>query len=186
MPKPLIYLDMDGVCTDFVSAALRLHGVEPEAFLARWPEGQFDMATVMGISQNAFWKPIGKAGHEFWTGLEAYPWFIELFGVCNQIADVAFLTSPSLDPFAASGKVAWLQERFGTGFRAYNITNQKWRCARPNAILIDDHPDHCTEFREHGGQAVLFPAIWNKRRPKGSFPLALVISEIRAAVRKVS
>ncbi len=33
--------------------------------------------------------------------------------------------------------------------------------ANPRSILIDDYELNVTEFRRHGGQAVLFPQIWN-------------------------
>ena len=150
---------MDGVLVDFVSAALRLH--DRIEVLDEWPEGQWDMPEAMGISSREFWRPINEAGAGFWASLEPFPWCDELLELVEATGRWCILTSPSGDPFSAAGKISWLQNRFGRGFRDFLIGPPKWICARPDQLLIDDNDGNVESFRERGGQAILFPQPWN-------------------------
>ena len=155
-----LLVDMDGVLVDFVTAALRLH--DRLEVLQDWPAGEWDMSEVMGISGPEFWGPIAEAGADFWATLEPYPWCDDLFELVESTGPWCILTSPSGDPFCAAGKIAWLQRRFGRGFRRFLIGPPKWVCARPDQLLIDDNDTNVDRFRERGGRAILFPQPWNR------------------------
>ena len=88
-----IFLDLDGVLADFVTAAAHLHG-RPD-ILSAWPLGTWDMHTALGMSSGAFWGAIDKAGCDFWAGLEPFPWTFELFDRLRNIAPVTIASSPS-------------------------------------------------------------------------------------------
>lgn len=156
-----IFLDLDGVLADWASAAIRLHGRDPEHVLASWPPGVCELADVLSVSGNTMWKPINAAGAEFWANLEPLPWMHELFEACASMAPTTILTSPSKHPSAPTGKTAWLQRHFGSDFRAYLIGPDKAACARRGAVLIDDRDDGCRGFEAAGGHAVVFPQPWN-------------------------
>lgn len=154
-----IFVDMDGVLADFVKAALALH--DRSEALETWPLGEFNMAKVLGISTRQFWDKIDSAGTGYWSDLERYSWCEELVSNVVEHAPMAILSSPSLSPDCAAGKLEWLQNFFGRGFRDFLIGPQKHLCARPDAVLIDDSDRNVDRFREHGGHAVLFPQPWN-------------------------
>lgn len=166
---------MDGVLTDFVSAALDIHGAPHH--LQQWPAGVFDMAQVLGISSSRFWAGIDRAGEEFWTGLEEYGWSADLLELVESYGEWSILSSPSMNPDSISGKLHWLQARFGKSFRRFLIGPCKHLCAGPDAVLIDDHDGNVDRFIEHGGQAILFPQPWNRNHAI-SDPVAFVHEQL--------
>jgi hypothetical protein len=156
-----IFLDLDGVLADWATAAIRLHDRDPETVLGAWPPGVYELATVLGISGNALWRPIDAAGAAFWAELEPLPWMLELFEACQRLAPTTILTAPSKHPSTPGGKTAWLQRHFGSSFRGYLIGPDKAACARRGAVLIDDRDEGCKAFEAAGGHAVVFPQPWN-------------------------
>ncbi len=154
-----VFLDMDGVLTDFVGAMLRLLGRE-EA-LQSWPPGVWDMPQALRMEPAELWGRIAREGERFWAELEAYPWVDELLGLVAQFAPFTILSSPSSQPESLSGKLRWLQKRFGPAFRDYLIGPPKHLCARPDVVLIDDSDENVSRFRLNGGHAILFPQPWN-------------------------
>ena len=159
-----IFLDLDGVLADWLSPAVRAHGRDPDEVLAAWPASTYDLAKVLGVSTNALWKPIHAQGAAFWEQLEPYPWVHDMVRGCQEFAPTTILTSPSLDPMAAAGKVAWMQRVLGRDFRDFLIGPDKPSCARPGAVLIDDRDSGCEDFIAAGGNAVVFPQPWNSLR----------------------
>ena len=79
--EPIIYLDLDGVCTNLIGAAIELHGENPREILNKWEEefpGEFNAYKVMGMEKDEFWEIIHDNGVGFWARLDEYPWFKEL------------------------------------------------------------------------------------------------------------
>lgn len=167
-----IFLDLDGVLADWATPAIRACGGDPATVFSSWPVGTYDLAEALGISTSAMWRAVDMQGAKMWATLEPYPWCGDLFGICEDLAPTTILTSPSTDPSAASGKTRWLQSVFGTGFRRYLIGPDKAACARPGAILIDDSDANCEKFRASGGDAIVFPQIWNTAHTNRAMPLA--------------
>ena len=162
--EPTIYLDMDGVCTDFASAGIRANRRDPTQVLATWDQsfrGEFLPYKVMALDRDAYWEAIARQGESFWINLQEYEWYPKLVCSLLEIADVVFLTSGTYAPGSLSGRLIWLQHRFGNDFQGYVFTAKKYLLANPWSILIDDYELNVTEFRQHGGKAVLFPQIWN-------------------------
>ncbi|MDB4614339.1 hypothetical protein OAH18_01485 [bacterium] len=154
-----ILLDMDGVIADFVTAALRLHG-GAEA-LANWPPGEWDMAKVLGLGTSAFWQPIDKMGADFWADLKPYAWTPQLISLIEEFAPYTILSSPGLGEEAPTGKIRWLREHVKSDFASYLFGHQKWLCAKPGQVLIDDRDKNVDLFIAAGGNAILFPQVWN-------------------------
>lgn len=164
-----VFLDLDGVCVDFISGALRSTDQDVTATFERWPLGEYDVAKVIKTTDEKMWKKIegddvAKA-YEFWSGLEEYEWFRTLHDTAREVAqDVFFLTAPSKSPGCCAGKARWLKERFGHQFDGFILTCHKELLARPDALLVDDNVKHVEEFRKAGGQSLLFPQPWNGAR----------------------
>jgi 5'(3')-deoxyribonucleotidase len=183
-PTTHIFLDMDGVLTDFVSACLTLHG-QPQA-LETWPAGNRDIPQVVGISKSDFWRLIDDQGAEFWAGLKPFPWCDDLVALVREFAPLTILTAPSLSPACLDGKVRWLYEHFpkvrGKRFTDFLIGNQKHLLAQAGRVLIDDTESHVDAFRAAGGEAILFPQPWNANHAITD-RLAYVRSQLSTIVR---
>ena len=134
----------------------------------------------MGVSASDFWGPINDAGADFWANLELYPWFDELMLLVRANCDNYTLsTSPSLCPGSYAGKRRWISKHFGEGFTGCMLGSRKWLMAGPGRILIDDNDTNCEKFRQHGGQAILFPAIWNSHHHLVGERMEYVEDELR-------
>lgn len=184
-PAPHIFLDMDGVLTDFVTATLTLHG-QPHA-LQTWPTGQRDIPQVLGVSKSEFWRRVDEQGADFWAGLAPFPWCDELVALVREFGPLTVLTSPSQSPACLDGKVRWLYEHFpkvgGKRFTDFLIGNQKHLLAQPGRVLIDDTPSHVDAFRAAAGEAILFPQPWNANHAVVD-RLAYVRSELSRMIRR--
>ncbi len=163
--EPVIYLDMDGVCVDFVSAGLRANCFDPGDIFMKWQQehlGDYHVHQVLGIPAHAYWNAISALGAAFWSNLAEYPWFWELYNTLAKIAPVIFLSSGTREPATLTGKLQWLQDRFGATYRHYIFTPQKQQLASGNALLIDDYDRNIDDFTAAGGQAICFPQLWNR------------------------
>lgn len=155
-----ILLDLDGVLVDFFTPALELFG--KGHLIDSWTPGEYRLHPSLGITEAEFWRAIDAEGIGWWEDLPPYPWCHELYDFCKGKAkNVYIATSPSRYFASAAGKVRWLQEQFGAGFRDYMIGPHKHLMAKPGVLLIDDSDANIDLFSEHGGPAILFPRPWN-------------------------
>jgi len=154
-------LDMDGVCCDWLTPALKIIGRE-DLIGDNWVPGVTTIEDATGTPKPELWTEIEGQGSKWWRDLEEYPWFQDLYDTLTEYGDVVFCTSPNLDPSSLKGKVAWIQDRFGKFFRDYIITNRKHYAASHNTVLVDDNDKQCQKFKEHGGHVILFPQLWNE------------------------
>lgn len=173
-----ILLDLDGVLCDFVLPAVRLFTDSPQEICANWTPGNYAMGKALGVTENKFWKTVDKAGRFFWANLPPYPWMTELFELCQSTAPTIICTSPSLHCGSVTGKMMFIQQHFGYTFRDYMIGPRKHFGARPGSVLIDDSDINCALFRQHGGQAILFPQIWNELHAQANDPMKVVREEL--------
>lgn len=157
-----LYIDLDGVLCNFVKGCFDLF--EEEFIPERWPDGEWEIGKVLGISKNHFWRIIDGGGHDFWANLEPLPWFDELVQLSNSIdPNFHLLTSPSRNPNCSKGKMIWIQKHFGWDFRRFILASAKSKhhCSGPNRILIDDKPSNIEDWIAAGGTGILFPTVWN-------------------------
>ncbi len=174
-----ILLDMDGVIADFMGAILELHGQRELA--DKWPDGEADYAGVLGMTKDEFWKPVDGLGGRFWAGFPPYPWLNELLALLRETAPFTISTSPSRSAACASAKVEWLREHFQEPlYMDFMIGTQKYLLAKPDVVLIDDQHKNIDKFREHGGQAILFPQPWNS-----NFAITDRIGYVRSELEKL-
>jgi 5'(3')-deoxyribonucleotidase len=163
--EPEIYLDMDGVCVDFLGAAMAAQGYDPVVYLSRWHEehpGSLFPEPLMEKTAFEFFTHENLNTSEFWAGLVPYPWFEHLFSELGRLGHVVFLTAPTGAPGCVSGKHAWLIDQFGRDFHDFIFTRHKDRLAHANAYLVDDMPFNITPFEQRGGNGILFPQTWNE------------------------
>lgn len=180
-----IYLDMDGVCVDFMAAAIQANGFDPDTTLARWLDehpGELFPEPLLGKSAMEFFTHEHLHTEQFWRELTPYPWFDRLMEELNRLGHVVFLTAPTNAPGCVAGKHHWLKARFGETFADFIFTRHKDRLAHPNACLVDDMSHNIDPFNRRNGHGVLFPQTWNNfARQDGSHlddPVTHVVESI--------
>ena len=156
----ILLLDLDGVSVDFVTEACRIHGRDYDE--GHWPAGEYDIAKVLSIDDDEFWEVIHNQGVDFWRRLKPYSWFPALHNALCSLGKVYFVTAPTHSPHSAAGKMLWLKDRFGDGFKDFIITRQKHLLANIGCVLVDDCDHNIEAFERHGqGKGILFPQRWN-------------------------
>jgi 5'(3')-deoxyribonucleotidase len=184
MPDKEIYLDMDGVCVDFMSAVLRTHGMDPEGVMADWAtrhRGEVFPQPLIGMEPQTFFTNEAMADAAFWSSLVPYAWFDVLFEEMSKIGHVIFLTAPTGAPGCVAGKHIWLKDKFGNDFQDFIFTRHKERLAHGSAFLVDDLAHNTQRFMERDGHGVLFPQIWNRNADIGD-KVNYVIEYLRTGV----
>lgn len=167
----IVYLDMDGVLVDFVGGALKLFN-KPKSILK---PAEYHLEKLFGITTDEFWERIDAEGESFWTNLEVYPHTSKLISMVEEYADEWHIcTAPAFHPNSFSGKVKTLHKLFGRKFRNFVITPHKQLLANNKSVLIDDSDHKCKKFIAAGGDAILFPQMWNKAYFKRDTPLSSV------------
>jgi 5'(3')-deoxyribonucleotidase len=162
--KTKLFLDMDGVLSDFVNPTLRrLGSSKTEADITHW-----DMPHVLGISAQEFWAA-QNADERFWLDLPVYEGALEFYHTLTTMADVHICTSPSLHPNCASHKLQWLEVHLGLAARKSAIVgSDKHLLSCMGRILIDDTEKKIAEWEREGGWTFLFPRPWNVKRNRCS------------------
>lgn len=154
----MIFLDMDGVLCDFVSAAYAAHGrvFDPDAH----PRGVWHLEKVLDCTTKQFWQKIDFAGESFWENLEPYPWCHRLVKELQHFGDLVIATSPANHPGSYSGKRRWLQ-KMGLANIPSMFGSKKYLMAQEGRILVDDSNDNCARWDAAGGTSILVPQPWN-------------------------
>lgn len=158
-----VFVDMDEVLTDFVGAALEVHGWTREAYNRKVQKTSSPVATTLGLTRAMFWEPIAQRGVQFWRDLRPTPWFSDIMAFLQGLPCPWFVvSSPSNQVWAYTGKIMWLHDHIGPDFDRFVSTSHKYLLAHPGCILIDDSEENCRYFGSYGGDAILFPAVHNR------------------------
>ncbi len=176
----VILLDLDGVVTNFIRSAARVHGYDEKKLIDSWPRGTWDIERVIGVSLKDFLTPIEALKESFWEDMEVYDYADELFKVCQGYAHTFICTAQTGDPYSASGKVKFLKRWRGPKFSDFILTMHKELLARPDHLLIDDKDANITAFRGRHGKAILFPQIFNSMHAFSDKPMEYVRGNLAA------
>lgn len=160
--KPIVYIDLDGVLSDFVTGIHKAMGVEYD--IHNWPyPREWDFFSHAPFS---FAQANAKCTSKFWAEL---PWMEDgpdILGVIQRYAlptDCAILTRPMDHLGSYTGKARWVNKHVPDfSKRLIPTWIDKHELAHPKAVLIDDRPESIAEFREAGGHGILVPRPWNE------------------------
>lgn len=145
-----IFLDMDGVLTDFVKSALARTGLMAVPYKDTQSYNWYNQY----MSSNAFWGQL--EGADFWAELEPLPWALPLIDAVERYdPEYMICTSCSLDPACPSGKMLWLRDHLGLSPKRTVMLNNKSLLAAPDRVLIDDTPIKVSNWVKAGGRATL-------------------------------
>lgn len=137
-----IFVDMDGVLTDFKGAAAK---IRPD-LLEEHPRN--------------YWPIIKRLGPAFWAEMDWMPDGQELWAYIRSVSVPWILTAKPRGQAGASsvvGKRMWVRKHLGAAFTSRTIVcfrrEKKLWAGRQN-ILIDDKAVTIQDWREVGGLAV--------------------------------
>lgn len=154
-----IFLDLDGVLTDFYEASRKLIGNPPAL-----EEHQWNFWLDWDIPSKQFWHEVEEAGEDFWANLKPYPWAADLIALISCFSGHTLATAPKLYPECYSGKFKWIRQFFGPSYSGLMIGEEKHLLQKKNSVLIDDGEENVERFEDGGGHAILFPQPWNSNR----------------------
>lgn len=158
----IAFIDLDGVVADFVGAVMIANGIDPDGF--EWPSehlGNWNLHEVLGISKSKMWLEAHR--HEWWDNLTPYPGAVDFVTrLQEEMEQVYFLSSPSLDHHSFSGKAAFVGRHFpNVSSRNLILTPHKHLLAGVDRILIDDSDAQISSFWDASGNTILIPRPWN-------------------------
>jgi len=147
-----IYLDMDGVITDFIGATCKQFNIP-------YPPKIYDYFEDIRSQVNDF------CNMEFWANLEWMPDGHDIMRLLTKVfksEQIYLLTTPMPNPESYTGKVLWVQSHLPEFSRRLIVTSApKSLFARPDALLIDDKTENVDDFIEANGYGLLVPRPWN-------------------------
>lgn len=135
-----VYVDMDGVLTDFDKAVRAIGG----------ERGLPDDASKEDTDQ--MFKRIDEAGPEFWSGMDWMPGAKKLWEKIRLFNPV-LLSSPGDLRYAKRGKQDWVNKNI-PGVTLY-LDKDKYQWAERDAVLIDDSAKNIGAWRQAGGIGIL-------------------------------
>lgn len=174
-----VFLDLDGVVADFVSAVLDLHSLTPEEVLPNM-KGSYSIDKILNVSPTRFWKIIEEAPY-FWEALEKTEEADQIFALLLkkfEPSQIYFLSAPSLSSDSHWGKAEWVRKHYPEYLNRLILTGHKHLLASRDAVLIDDSDKKVEAFRKAGGKAILFPRPWNSYYEFANLPLSLFSKEV--------
>jgi len=132
--SPTLFIDMDGVLTDFRKAFLSKTGKHIE-------------------SVNDFWNYL-KDDEDFWANMEWLPEGKRMWDSVKHLSPT-ILSSPIKDPSCIRGKNKWIDKHLGKNIPRI-FESKKWKYSGPNKILIDDMDKNISPWVTHGGIGIIF------------------------------
>jgi hypothetical protein len=180
----VVFLDLDGIITDWYTPAAKLCGVDlnNKEVRSKLRKGECDLSDF--ISDETVWKNIDAEGPKFWLNLKLFPWAMDLYNALKKTGHhIAFLSSPGKNnPIPCTPKHEYLIKHFGEDVDivlAYN----KWHCAGPNKILIDDSKKKRDAFLKNGGQVFAWP---NQFQLEDDGNVNKVIEQVLVAIKDLA
>lgn len=135
-----VYVDMDGVLTDFAKSLCKLLDIP------------LDRNFTFKNNDTKVWKKIDDAGEEFWADMDWMPKSKEFWDSLSTHNPI-ILSAPSNHKSSIYGKKTWINKNLGSV--PFILDDEKEKYASPNSILIDDREKNITKWIKEGGIGIL-------------------------------
>lgn len=138
-----IYLDMDGVLTDFMKQLETYTGIK---------DGR-EFEKKRGTK--AFWDEIDKGGIKYWSEM---PWMSDGKKTWSYLKgkNVKILSAPAKTiPESSRGKHIWVNKNLGNVELILRAADKKQEFAKKDTILIDDMKENIDQWKAKGGIGIL-------------------------------
>jgi len=179
--RPLIFVDMDEVLSNFIGALCELRGVDE----SKLESGIYDLPRLFGTT---FAEIDGQLrnNYEFWLTIKPFAWAKPMMQFLDGIGDTFIISAPwKNSPSCHMAKLDWCQNVLGIPGDRIFLNQNKHLIARHGRILIDDRVDNCVLWATAGGAAIPFPALHNKIHCLGGNPLNHVIAVMEQTIERI-
>lgn len=164
--KTKVFLDMDGVLTDFTRGWTDILGLPYAYSPYPFEIGVWDYFPELLREYNVTFERVDDVcTHDFWANL---PWMHDGRDILEAVLsrfdyeNVYLLTSPMPNLGSPSGKWEWVERNIPSLKEQVIITNaSKGLFAGPDRVLIDDKNENVQEFHRAGGEGIFCPRPWN-------------------------
>lgn len=177
----ICYLDMDGCTTSFVKGACKVHSIDYDDLLSRWPAGQYDFGDMFGMPAADFYAPMEE---DYWANLEPTSECFDIVKLVESVfgaENVYILTKATLNHGAFSGKSRWVEKHLPDYVkRLIVMRGHKPAAVGTGNVLVDDDDRNVDGVNGYGSRGILIPRIWNSRHHE-QFSLPLFESELKSA-----
>lgn len=136
-----IYVDQDGVLSDFNLEFEKLGHGTPESFEAKHGE-------------DAMWHLINNKTDHFWLNMEWMPDGKKFWNFIKKY-NPTILTKPARVKNCKEDKIIWLRKNLGEEV-PIKLTTKKEKYADSNTILIDDMEENIQKWVDAGGIGILY------------------------------
>ena len=187
-----IFLDLDGVVSDFLSASLH-HEEWSDLFrVADVKESEvydYKFYELAGIETDEWQNWLHQSDEEFWANI---PPTREAEGILDCVerfgGDRWKFLSHAPNNGAKIGKRCFIRSKLGrpsSNLICVDNPDDKARfCTGPECVLIDDMIPNCEAWVEAGGVAIMWETKYNRGKNKG-FPAADSVEELEACLSAV-
>ena len=136
-----LYVDMDGVLTDFHKRFMEYSTLTPEEY-----QEQYDL--------DRFWKLIEKGGVGYWVGMD---WMSDGKTLWNFVKHLnpTILSAPSQKEESKIGKHLWIRKHIPGTKTILTFSSMKQNHSGENRILIDDRKKNIDQWESKGGIGIL-------------------------------
>jgi len=137
-----LYVDMDGVLTDFDKRFQDFSPLLPKEYEEQYGVGKF-------------WDLIdNKTGVRFWVGMDWMPDGKRLWNFVKHL-NPTILSSPSMQEESKIGKHLWIRKHIPGTKTILTFSSMKQNHSGENRILIDDRPKNIEQWESKGGIGIL-------------------------------
>ena len=152
---PRVYLDLDGVCCDWVGA---VRAWFPDVDFTGWHVGDYShMQTCIEAQKGSNGLDVLKSD-QFWELVDFYEGFYEFLNTLNEMAAVYIVTDPGDMAWASYFKTQMcvgLENRIS----GYFLTSDKILLNDGESVLIEDNQEIWEAWT---GPKILVPQRWNE------------------------
>lgn len=136
-----VYVDQDGVLSDFDKEFEKLGHGSPEAFSEKHGD-------------DAMWYLINNKTDHFWLNMEWMPDGKKFWNFIKKF-NPTILSRPARVTNCKPDKIEWLKKNLGEDVPVI-LTSKKEKYADPEAVLIDDMEENIEKWIEVGGIGILY------------------------------
>ena len=143
-----LYVDMDGVLTDFDKRFQDFSALPPREY-----EEQYGTKKFWDLIDN-------KTGVRFWVGMDWMPDGKRLWNFVKHL-NPTILSAPSQQEESKIGKHLWIRKHI-PGTKSHLVPRSwKQKFSNENSILIDDLEENINEWRAKGGIGILHTDVFS-------------------------
>ena len=165
MRQHMVYLDCDGVFTDFTTGICATLGIEFPGF-DKWPWSQdWNWFQEAGFT----WEQAhAVCDTPFWANLQ---WMPDGKDILREVwarflpIEITMLTTPMDHNGSFTGKAQWIAENIPELWRRFIPTylpKEEFTSCGFNSLLVDDADSNIEKFIQAGGAGILVPRPYNK------------------------